>query len=57
MEQVERSHMESVLVDCNENKSEAARRLGVSRKPLERKQHQWRQENIENGDCKAENPS
>lgn len=43
MEEVERAHIESVLVSCSNNKSEAARRLGVSRKTLERKQHLWRQ--------------
>ncbi|MBX2886662.1 MAG: sigma-54 dependent transcriptional regulator [Granulosicoccus sp.] len=42
VEEVERAHMESVLALCNNNKSEAARRLGVSRKTLERKQQQWR---------------
>lgn len=41
VEEVERAHMESVLAACNNNKSEAARRLGVSRKTLERKQQQW----------------
>jgi len=43
VEEVERAHMEAVLELCNNNKSEAARRLGVSRKTLERKQNQWRQ--------------
>ncbi len=43
-DQVERAHFEAVLLDCGNNKSEAARRLGVSRKTLERKQNQWRQE-------------
>ena len=43
MEEVERAHIESVLGSCGNNKSEAARRLGVSRKTLERKQHLWRQ--------------
>ena len=39
--QVERAHIESVLRLVNSNKSAAARRLGVSRKTLERKQHLW----------------
>lgn len=39
--EVERAHMQAVLADCSNNKSEAARRLGVSRKTLERKQHLW----------------
>ena len=44
IDEVERAHMESVLALCDNNKSEAARRLGVSRKTLERKQNLWRQE-------------
>jgi len=42
-DEVERAHMEAVLAQCSNNKSEAARRLGVSRKTLERKQNLWRQ--------------
>jgi len=38
---VERAHIESVLASVNNNKSAAARRLGVSRKTLERKQNLW----------------
>jgi len=41
LEAVERAHMESVLASVNNNKSAAARMLGVSRKTLERKQHLW----------------
>ena len=41
-EQVERAHMEAVLASVNNNKSAAARILGVSRKTLERKQQIWR---------------
>ena len=41
-EQVERAHMEAVLASVNNNKSAAARILGVSRKTLERKQQLWR---------------
>jgi len=37
IDEVERAHMEAVLALCDNNKSEAARRLGVSRKTLERK--------------------
>jgi len=44
IDEVERAHMEAVLALCDNNKSEAARRLGVSRKTLERKQNLWRQE-------------
>jgi len=40
-ERVERAHMESVLDSVNNNKSAAARILGVSRKTLERKQQLW----------------
>lgn len=39
--QVEKNHMLRVLDEVNGNKSEAARRLGVSRKTLERKVHAW----------------
>lgn len=41
MEAVERAHIESVLESVNNNKSAAARLLGVSRKTLERKQTLW----------------
>jgi len=41
MDAVERAHMESVLESVNNNKSAAARLLGVSRKTLERKQTLW----------------
>ena len=41
MEQVERAHIELVLDSLNNNKSAAARLLGVSRKTLERKQALW----------------
>jgi two-component system NtrC family response regulator len=40
--QVEKQHMQRVIESVAGNKSEAARRLGVSRKTLERKAHQWR---------------
>lgn len=38
---VERAHIEIVLESVNNNKSAAARQLGVSRKTLERKQNLW----------------
>ncbi len=41
MEAVERAHIELVLDSVNNNKSAAARLLGVSRKTLERKQTLW----------------
>jgi len=41
LEQVEREHILAVLGDVGGNKSEAARRLGVSRKTLERKCQAW----------------
>jgi two-component system NtrC family response regulator len=41
MDAVERAHIEQVLASFNNNKSAAARQLGVSRKTLERKQHIW----------------
>lgn len=44
LERVERSHILRVLNACAGNKSEAARRLGVSRKTLERKCMAWSQE-------------
>jgi ActR/RegA family two-component response regulator len=40
---VEKSHILEVLNTCGGNKSEAARRLGVSRKTVERKLSQWGQ--------------
>jgi DNA-binding NtrC family response regulator len=39
--EVERRHIERVVDDCAGNKTEAARRLGVSRKTLERKFAEW----------------
>ena len=44
IEEVEKAHIRAVMESVNENKSEAARRLGVSRKTLERKEHQWAEE-------------
>ena len=41
MDQVERAHIEAVLAAQGNNKSAAARLLGVSRKTLERKQALW----------------
>lgn len=41
MQDVEKHHMQSVLKSVDGNKSEAARRLGVSRKTLERKFQAW----------------
>lgn len=38
---IERRHIERVVDDCAGNKTEAARRLGVSRKTLERKFAEW----------------
>jgi DNA-binding NtrC family response regulator len=38
---IERRHILGVLDGCKGNKSEAARRLGVSRKTLERKCAAW----------------
>lgn len=43
LETVERAHILSVLEAAKGNKSEAARRLGVSRKTLERKLQRWDQ--------------
>jgi two-component system NtrC family response regulator len=39
--EVEKQHMQRVLASVGGNKSEAARRLGVSRKTLERKASSW----------------
>lgn len=55
VDEVERAHMQSVLSDCGNNKSEAARRLGVSRKTLERKQHLWARLDKEQAESRAVN--
>ncbi|PHP68786.1 sigma-54-dependent Fis family transcriptional regulator [Zhengella mangrovi] len=41
MEAVEREHILRILDECGGNRSEAARRLGLSRKTIERKLGQW----------------
>ncbi len=38
---VEKRHILNVLADCDSNRAEAARRLGVSRKTIDRKCAQW----------------
>lgn len=43
LEAVERAHVIAVLESTKGNKSEAARRLGISRKTLERKLQRWEQ--------------
>ncbi|PZP57146.1 MAG: sigma-54-dependent Fis family transcriptional regulator, partial [Azospira oryzae] len=42
LEEVEKQHILSVLREMQGNKSEAARRLGISRKTLERKCALWK---------------
>ena len=46
LENVEKQHILQVLDSTQGNKSEAARRLGVSRKTLERKLNQWKQQQL-----------
>jgi DNA-binding NtrC family response regulator len=41
LEQVEKQHMLRVLGATGGNKSEAARRLGIARKTMERKLRSW----------------
>lgn len=41
LDEIEKGHILEVLSACGGNKSEAARRLGVSRKTIERKLAQW----------------
>jgi len=47
LEAVEKHHILRVLQDAGGNKSEAARRLGISRKTLERKLNAWNTEGAE----------
>ncbi len=44
LDEVERVHILRVLNACDNNKSEAARRLGVARKTLDRKLARWQEE-------------
>jgi DNA-binding NtrC family response regulator len=46
LEEVERRHILAVLDDAGGNKSEAARRLGIARKTLERKLRSWAGEQL-----------
>jgi DNA-binding NtrC family response regulator len=41
LQSVERQHILSVLEECGGNRAEAARRLGVSRKTIDRKCAMW----------------
>ncbi|MFW6242425.1 MAG: helix-turn-helix domain-containing protein, partial [Thermodesulfobacteriota bacterium] len=41
LEAVERRHILKVLSECGGNRKEAARRLGVSRKTIDRKWAEW----------------
>ena len=41
LELVEQRHIVNVLDSCNGNRAEAARRLGVSRKTIDRKCSSW----------------
>jgi ActR/RegA family two-component response regulator len=41
LEEIEKRHILRVLEACGHNKAEASRRLGVSRKTLDRKCAEW----------------
>jgi transcriptional regulator with PAS, ATPase and Fis domain len=41
LEAVEKRHILKILAEAGANKTEAARRLGISRKTLERKCAEW----------------
>ncbi|MBI1383005.1 MAG: hypothetical protein GC161_18190 [Planctomycetaceae bacterium] len=41
LEDVERQHVERVLIECGGNRSEAARRLGMHRATLHAKLRRW----------------